>query len=400
MSTHSQLGDARSGKLPENLLGFGRALRRAGLRIDSGQLALAQQALALVGLERRDDACAALEAVLTHDEAERALLRELFAIYFRDPQVAHKLLAQMLPRADAAAEPPPRRPRVQDALAAVRAAQQPSRPRKEELQFDAAMTAGDLQRLRHADFNGLSAAEFQLVERLVQRLRLQLPEIRSRRLQVSERGPRLHWARMAQASARQGGDCLRLPRQAPRHTPLPVLLLVDVSGSMERYARLLLAFLHGALRSRQRRDVFAFGTHLTDLAPAFRLRDADDMLTAAATAIEDFAGGTRLGDSLAALRQRHARRLVGRRTLVLLISDGLDTGSPTLLDNELRWLKRHSRQLLWLNPLLRFDGYTPSAQAAAVLARHADRMVAVHNLEHLSQLSDSLAQVLNNTHAY
>jgi len=394
MSTHSQFGDARSGKLPENLLGFGRALRRAGLRIDSGQLALAQQALVLVGLERRDDACAALEAVLVHDEAERAIVRELFAIYFRDPQVAHKLLAQMLPRADAA-EPPPRRPRVQDALAAVRAAQQPSRPREEELQFDAAMTASDLQRLRHADFNGLSAAEFQLVERLVQRLRLQLPEIRSRRQQASERGHRLHWARMAQASARQGGDCLRLPRQAPRHTPLPVLLLVDVSGSMERYARLLLAFLHGALRSRQRRDVFAFGTHLTDLAPAFRLRDADDMLAAAATAIEDFAGGTRLGESLATLRQRHARRLVGRRTLVLLISDGLDTGPPALLDTELRWLKRHSRHLLWLNPLLRFDGYTPSAQAAAVLARHADRMVAVHNLEHLSQLSDSLAQVLD-----
>jgi hypothetical protein len=397
MSAHSQLGDARSGKLPENLLGFVRALRRAGLRIDSGQLALAQQAVMLVGLERRDDVCAALEAVLVHDEPERVLLRELFAAYFRDPQVANKLLAQMLPRAESAAEPPQRRPRVQDALAAVRAAQQaPARPPEEELQFDAAMTSSDLQRLRHADFNGLSAAEFQLVERLVQRLRLQLPEIRSRRLRAGERGSRLHWARVAEASARQGGDCLRLPRQQPRWQSLPVLLLVDVSGSMERYARLLLAFLHGALRSRQRRDVFAFGTHLTDLAPAFRLRDADAMLAAAASAIEDFAGGTRLGESLAELRQRHARRFVGRRTLVLLISDGLDTGEPAVLDAELRWLKRHSRRLLWLNPLLRFDGYAPAARAATVLHRHADHMVAVHNLEHLSQLANSLEQVLDN----
>ena len=110
--------------------------------------------------------------------------------------------------------------------------------------------------------------------------------------------------------------------------PLPLLVLVDVSGSMERYARLLLAFLHAATRLHRRRDVFAFGTHLTDLTPAFRIADTDAMLAAASAAIDDFAGGTRLGESLATLRQRHARRLVGRRTLVLVITDGLDTGEP------------------------------------------------------------------------
>lgn len=395
MRTHSQLGDARAGKLADNITGFGRALRRAGLRIDSGQLALAQQAAGLVGVERKDDLCAAMEAVLVHDEAERAVLRELFEAWFRDPQVAHKLLAQMLPRGEGKADPVPRRPRVRDALAAVRAAQADPAPRNErEIEFDAAMTASDVRRLHHADFNGLNAAEYRLVEQLVQRLRLRLPQVATRRQQASARGERLHWARVAQAAARQGGDCLRLPRQRPRRQPLPVLLLVDVSGSMERYARLLLAFLHGALRARQRRDVFAFGTRLTDLGPAFRLRDADAMLAAAAGAIDDFAGGTRLGDSLAELRQRHARRFVGRRTLVLLISDGLDTGEPAVLDAELQWIKRHSRQLLWLNPLLRFEGYTPTARAAVVLHRHADRLVAVHNLDHLSQLADSLAQVL------
>lgn len=396
MSTRTQslLGDSRAGKLVENLVGFGRALRRAGLRIDSGQLALAEQAATLVGVERREDLCAALEAVLVHDETERAVLRELFDVYFRDPQVANKLLAQMLPRGEGKADPVPRRPRVRDALAAVRAAQAPAPRNEREIEFDAALTASDLQRLRHADFNGLSAAEYRLVEQLVQRLQLQLPLVSMRRQQASARGERLHWARVAQAAARQGGDCLRLPRLQPRRRPLPVLLLVDVSGSMERYARLLLAFLHGALRAQQRRDVFAFGTRLTDLGPAFRLRDADAMLAAAANAIDDFAGGTRLGESLAELRQRHARRFVGRRTLVLLISDGLDTGEPETLDGELQWLKRHSRQLLWLNPLLRFEGYTPTARAAAVLHRHADRLVAVHNLDHLSQLADGLSRVL------
>ncbi|WP_232324391.1 VWA domain-containing protein, partial [Variovorax sp. WDL1] len=172
------------------------------------------------------------------------------------------------------------------------------------------------------------------------------------------------------------------------------LVLIDVSGSMERYARLLLAFLHAATRRAGRRDVFAFGTQLTDLTPAFRIADTDAMLGAAGEAIADFAGGTRLGASLAELRRHHARRLTGRRTLVLVISDGLDTGEPEMLERELLWLKRHSRRVLWLNPLLRYEGYAPLARGAAVLHRHADAMLAVHNLSALEQLASSLAALM------
>jgi hypothetical protein len=175
-------------------------------------------------------------------------------------------------------------------------------------------------------------------------------------------------------------------------------VLVDVSGSMERYARLLLAFLHAATRGGGgrvgRRDVFAFGTHLTDLTPAFRLADTDAMLAAAGMAISDFAGGTRLGESLATLRQQHARRLVGRRTLVLAITDGLDTGAPDELERELDWLRLRSRRLLWLNPLLRFDGYAPTARGAAVLHRQAHGMLAVHNISKLEELAASLAALM------
>jgi uncharacterized protein with von Willebrand factor type A (vWA) domain len=171
-------------------------------------------------------------------------------------------------------------------------------------------------------------------------------------------------------------------------------VLVDVSGSMERYARLLLAFLHAATRRAGRRDVFAFGTRLTDLTPSFAIADADAMLAAASAAIDDFAGGTRLGDSLHELRRAHARRLTGRRTMVLVISDGLDTGEPAVLENELLWLKRHARRVLWLNPLLRFEGYAPLARGAAILHRHADAMLAVHNLNALGQLATSLATLM------
>ena len=195
-------------------------------------------------------------------------------------------------------------------------------------------------------------------------------------------------------AARTGGELLYLPRLARQQRQLPLLVLVDVSGSMERYARLLLAFLHAATRRHTQRDVFAFGMGLTDLTQAFKQADTDDMLAHASLAIEDFAGGTRLGVSLASLRNEHARRLVGRRTMVLIITDGLDTGEPAELAQELGWLKRRSRRLLWLNPLLRFDGYAPLAQGAAVLHQYAHGMLAVHNLSKLEELAASLAAVM------
>ena len=399
--TASQLGDARSGKLADNLTGFGRALRRAGVPVDAARMALAQQALLLVGLARQDMA-AALEAVLISREQDRQVFRELFAAYFRNPDVAQKLLAQMLPTAPEKSKGAPRRQRVADALAPLRAArQQHASTQEQKIEFDAAMTASDQQRLRRADFNQLSAGEYQLVQRLVREVALPLPRYASRRTCPGSRGSRPHWAAAMRRAARTGGELLELPRLARRDQPVPLLVLVDVSGSLERYARLLLTFLHsatapghGAARNVGRRDVFAFGTGLTDLTPTFRHADGDAMLAHASAAITDFAGGTRLGEALHQLRRQHARRLVGRRTLVLLISDGLDTGEPAALLQELGWLRRHCGQLLWLNPLLRYEGYRPTARGAEVLHRHAHGMLAVHNLESLQQLAHSIAAVL------
>ena len=392
-----RLGDARSGKLADNITGFGRALRRAGVPADSARMALATQAAELVGVASKHDLSAALETVMISREQDRQVFRELFDAYFSDPEMANKLLAQLLPSAEGKAEASKRRPRVSEALAPrilpkASAAAKPD----QEVDFDAAMTASDLDILKHADFNGLSGSEYRLVEQLARDIALPVPSVPTRRRRPGGRGTQLHWPGVLRRAARNGGELLELPRLRRLEQPLPLLVLVDVSGSMERYARLLLAFLHAATRVHRRRDVFAFGTHLTDLTPAFHLADTDAMLAAASHAIDDFAGGTRLGDSLATLRQRHARRLVGRRTLVLLITDGLDTGEPQPLDSELQWLVRHSRKLLWLNPLLRFDGYAPAARGAAVLHRHAHGMLAVHNLSKLKDLAAGLAAVMNN----
>jgi uncharacterized protein with von Willebrand factor type A (vWA) domain len=391
-----QLGAARTGKLADNLAAFGRTLRRAGVRVDSARIALAVEAALAVGLDHRADLAAALEAVLVSREQDREVFRELFEVFFFSPNLAHKRLAQWLPAAEGQTEPSKRRPRVREALTPLKAVTQPVQPKQQDqkVDFDAAMTASDQQRLKHADFNALSAAEYRLVERLARDIRLPLPEFDARRSRPGERGGRLHWAGVLRAAVRTGGEPMDLPRLQRCRQPLPLLVLVDVSGSMERYARLLLAFLHAATRRHPRRDVFAFGTQLTDLTPTFRLADTDAMLAQASVLIEDFAGGTQLGDSLATLRQQHARRLVGRRTLVLLITDGLDTGEPAQLAQELGWLRRRSRRLLWLNPLLRFEGYAPLARGAAVLHQQAHGMVAVHNLSRLDDLATSLAALM------
>ena len=400
----SHWGDARRGKFAENLVGFGRALRRAGVAVDSERVANAQRALMLAGVASKADVSAALEAVLISRQQDRAVFAELFDAYFRNPDVANKLLAQMLPSAEGKAEGQAKRPRVAQALS-PKAAQAVATPQADQpeqtVEFDAAMTASTRERLQQADFNALSADEYQVVERLAREVSLPLPTVPSRRHRVARTGSGLHWPKLLQGLIRHDGEVLQWWRHRREHESLPLVVLLDVSGSMERYARMLLSFLHAATQRRanraqqlRRRDVFAFGTRLTDLTPAFDQRDTDAMLDAVGRVVPDFAGGTRLGDALATLRTAHARRLVGRRSVVLLVSDGLDTGSPEALHTELRWLKRHSRSLLWLNPLLRYDAYQPLAGGAAVLHRNADTMLAVHNLQHLRALAASIATLL------
>jgi uncharacterized protein len=389
---YMQCGDALGGRFADNLTGFGRSLRRAGIAVDSARMALASEALMQVDLGRRDDVGAALEAVLVSQQRDRDVFRELFNAFFHDPALDNQQLTRTLPGTDGRTEVPKARPRVRDALAPPgNSATSPTPGPEQAVVMDAAMSASEQARLRHADFHALAASEYRQVERLARDIPLPIPHYKARRMRPGLRGKRLHWPGVLRGAARTGGEVLGLPQMHRRSQPLPLLVLVDVSGSMERYARLLLAFLHASTRHLRRRDVFAFGTHLTDLGEAIRLADTDQMLAAAGRSIDDFAGGTQLGQSLASLRRHHARRLVGRRTLVLLITDGLDTGDPQALGQELDWLRRHCHRLLWLNPLLRFDGYAPQARGAAALHTRAHAMLAVHNLEKLEDLAGSLA---------
>jgi len=386
------LGDARSGKLTDNIVGLGRALRRAGVPVDAQRIASAVQAAEWVGVDRRDDLRAALSAAMVSRQQDLEVFDQLFDALFRNPDLAKQLLSQMLPEA-APAPKSQRKARVQETLTAPRQGAARSKPKEEELRLDAAMSASDAQRLRQADFAGLSASEYRLVEQLAREVPLVFPMVPGRRTRSGTRGHVPHWTAAMKVARKHQGELLWLPMRTRQDHTLPVLILVDISGSMERYSRLLLAFLHRATHGL-RRAAFAFGTHLTDLRPAFRQHDTDRMLADSSAAISDFAGGTCLGDSIRSLRDAQVRELVGRRTIVLLISDGLDTGTPESLTQELQWLKRHCRQLLWLNPLLRYDGYAPLATGASVIHRHADAMLAVHNLASLEGLAKALSELM------
>ena len=383
----------RSGHLASNIVGFGRALRRAGVAVDAHRIALSIEAAVLVGVEARDDLCAAMEAVMISRAQDRAVFRELFEAWYRLPGNATQSLAPLSSNIETR-QAPKLRPRVRQALSPGLPA---SACDEGEIRFDTAMTASELRRLQQANFDALDAAEYRMVERLAREMALPFPALPSRRWHVTSSAAaqgHLHWPGVLREAARSGGELLLLPQVVRRTEPLPLLVLIDVSGSMQRYARLVLTFLHSSLRRADRCDVFAFGTSLYDLTRAFKIKDTDAMLEAANAIISDFAGGTRLGDSLNELRHNHARRLTGRRTIVLLISDGLDTGEPRMLEKHVLWLKLHTRRLLWLNPLLRFDGYLPVARGAAVLHRHADAMLAVHNLQALDQLATGLADLI------
>jgi len=395
MTVSAPLGDARHGKLADNVVGFARTLRRAGLPVDSARIALAQQSLTCIDVGQREDVRHALASVFVSRLQDHGVFNELFDAYFRNPDIAKQLMAQLLPQAKAQRQPPARSSRAQEALQAPPARSNAKKPsdKEEKIDLDAAMSASAAARLNQADFESLNASEYKLVESLAREIPLPVPRVPARRRQQATQGDQLNWSALMRSAARTDGDYLALPKRARRQTPLPLLILVDVSGSMQRYARLMLAFLHRATRHTQR-AVFAFGTELTDLSRAFKLRNTDQMLSLSNSLVTDYGGGTRMGQALVDLRHKHGRQVIGHRTLVLVITDGLDTGDASVLSEQLGWLTRQARVTVWLNPLLRYDGYKPLAEGAKTLNRLVDQTLAIHNLNHLNGLALALNRLL------
>ena len=190
--------------------------------------------------------------------------------------------------------------------------------------------------------------------------------------------------------ARAPGALIPLQRRAPRTRRAPLVVLCDISGSMSRYSRIFLHFLHGLTNDRDRGHVFLFGTRLTNITPYLRQRDVDRALAEVAAAVEDWAGGTRIGHCLRDFNRKWARRLLGQGARVLLISDGLDRDAGAGLEAEIDRLHRSCRRLIWLNPLLRFDGFEPKSLGIRALLPHVDEFRPAHNLHSLTELAVAL----------
>jgi uncharacterized protein with von Willebrand factor type A (vWA) domain len=378
----------QGGKFAENILYFARALREAGLPLGPGAVKDALDALEMAGIGDKQDFYWILHAVLVKRHEHSLLFDQAFRIFFRRRGYLEQMLAMMMPRAPGGrAEHAARR--ISDALFANSADRLAER--KPERELEARLTVSDREVLEKKDFAQMSAAEIAEAKQLIRKLTLPLDEVRSRRFRAARRGHVLDLRRTMRASMKGGGALIDLKYLDATTRQPPIVALLDISGSMSQYTRLFLHFLHTVTDARQRVSTFLFGTRLTNVTRALRQRDPDEALAACSGSVEDWSGGTRIATSLASFNKLWARRVLAQGAIVLLITDGLEREASDRLGFEMGRLHRSSRRLIWLNPLLRYDGFEAKAGGIRMMLPHVDELRAIHNLASMADLCRALA---------
>jgi uncharacterized protein with von Willebrand factor type A (vWA) domain len=266
----------------------------------------------------------------------------------------------------------------------------PMRASTEDEEPEVLLSASDLERLQRRDFETMTVEELEQAKRLIAGLRLPIPQIRTRRLHPDVHGPRVDLRATLRASLRGNADIIPLRRRSYRRRHPPLVVLCDISGSMSRYSRMFLHFLHAITSDRDRVHSFVFGTRLTNISRQLRNRDVDVALGAISECVKDWSGGTRIGATLKEFNQRWSRRVLGQNAVVMLISDGLDRDAGHDLTGQMERLHKSCHELIWLNPLLRFADFEPKAAGVRLMLPHVDAFVPAHNIESLSDLAGSL----------
>jgi uncharacterized protein with von Willebrand factor type A (vWA) domain len=383
MSTDSQ---PPTGLIADNVIGFARALRAAGLPVGPGAVIDALDALQVIDIGKRADVFTTLEAIFVKRHEHAWVFAQAFDLFFRAAE-DWKHLLDSVPLPDAAKrKPPPASRRVQEALSQPSMSEVPQ-PQEREIR----LSVSDKEVLQKKDFAQMSAAEIAEVTRAIAKMSLPQAELRTRRFQPDPRGLRLDLRRTLRGSLRTGGDIVDIRRLGRIDKPAPIVALLDISGSMSEYTRLFLHFLHAITDARKRVSVFLFGTRLTNVTRALRARDPDEALASCSSAVEDWAGGTRIATSLHSFNKLWSRRVLGQGAIVLLISDGLEREADTKLAFEMDRLHRSCRRLIWLNPLLRFGGFEAKAQGIKMMLPHVDEFRPVHNLSSIEGLIAALS---------
>jgi uncharacterized protein with von Willebrand factor type A (vWA) domain len=387
------MDDDHDSALLANVMHFARILRAAGLPIGPGRILEAVRAIQAVGLVNRADFYWTLHAVFVNRHDQRDLFDQAFRMFWRDPQMAERMMALLLPQARPDTVQP--RAELNRRLAEALHSAAPPRPRPPddmEERIDAAMTFSEREVLQAKDFEQMSSAEMAAAKRMLARLRLPIGEYRTRRFEAHVAGTRADLRATLRATVRSGSDVIALRFRQPRLRPPPLVVLCDISGSMERYSRMFLHFLHAMANDRDRVQTFLFGTRLTNITRHLRDKDVDRALARVAAAVEDWSGGTRIGRCLADFNLHWARRVLAQNAVVLFISDGLDRDAGVGLAREFERLAKSCRRLIWLNPLLRYAAFEPKSLGMRAILPHVDDFRPAHNIASLEDVAQALGE--------
>lgn len=385
----NHLAPEQTAQFADNIVGFARALRSAGMPVGPGAVIDAMSALQVIDIGNRADVFTTLEAIFVKRHEHALIFRQAFSLFFRaSEEWKHMLDSVPLPE-QAKKKPQAGARRVQEAMSQPRMTETPQHQEQ-----DLRLSVSDKEILQKKDFAQMSAAEITEALRAVERMRLPQAELLTRRHRPDPRGLRLDLRRTLRASLRTGGDIIDIHRLGRIEKPAPIVALLDISGSMNEYTRLFLHFLHAIGDARKRVSVFLFGTRLTNVTRALRQRDPDEALASCSASVEDWAGGTRISASLHNFNKLWARRVLSQGAIVLLISDGLEREADSRLAFEMDRLHRSCRRLIWLNPLLRFGGFEAKAQGIKMMLPHVDEFRPVHNLSSIQELITTLSRPL------
>jgi uncharacterized protein with von Willebrand factor type A (vWA) domain len=387
--------DSPTGRIADNVIGFARTLRASGLPVGSAAVIDALNALRLIDIGNRADVFSTLQAVLLTRHEHALIFAQAFELFFRIAEQRNNML-DSVPLPDQARKPPSSTClRVLEALSQPAITGERETPREQEIR----PSVSDREVLQRKDFAQMSAAETAEVTELIAKMELPQAKLRTRRTRPDSRGSSLDLRRTLRGGLRTGGEIVDIHRLGRAGKSAPIVALLDISGSMSEYTRLFLHFLHGLINERKRVSVFLFGTRLTNVTRALRARDPDEALAACSSVVEDWAGGTRIATSLHNFNKLWGRRVLAQGAIVLLITDGLEREADSKLAFEMDRLHRSCRRLIWLNPLLRYDGFEPKAQGIKMMLPHVDEFRPVHSLSSIEGLVAALSRASRPTAA-
>jgi uncharacterized protein with von Willebrand factor type A (vWA) domain len=378
---------SQGGLMLDNIVGFGRALRSAGVPLGPGAAIEAMQALSIVGVTKRDDVFAAFQSIFIKSQDHALIFAQAFDLFFNLIEEWQQLLdANLLSESSESQSSSPVSRRLQEAVGLGEPVERQERQVK-----DLQLSVSDQEVLQNQDFAQMSAKELAEAMRAVRQMTLPLADQPTRRFTSDPKGRRFDFRRTLRDSLRNAGEVIRLRHLGAQRRPPPIVVLLDISGSMSEYTRMFLHFLHAVTDARKRVSVFLFGTRLSNITRALRVRDPDAALAKVSSTVEDWSGGTRIATSLHDFNRLWGRRVLGQGAIVLLITDGLEREADVGLSFEMDRLRRSCRRLIWLNPLLRFDGFEAKARGIKMMLPHVDEFRPIHNLNSIQSLVDALS---------